>query len=160
MVEALLERDALLRDEYDEVGRLNRFLGLPDSVAASAGGVSVVVVTADFGFKLKRLRPAVKLPRPLGVSVVGASVVVVVVVVGAFVVVVVVWARVDGTTFSVSLSRVVNSSSLDKVVTSDFLSSSLAFSLARIAYKSMANFSMSGVVSSSLSSDRSVVLEA
>lgn len=75
-------------------------------------------------------------------------------------VVVVVGARVDGTTFSVSLSRVVNSSSLDTVVASDFLSSSLAFSLARIAYKSMANFSMSGVVSSSLSSDRWVVLEA
>lgn len=78
MVEALLERDALLRDENDEVGRLKRFLGLPDSVAASTG--ASVVVAADFGFRLKRLRPAVKLPRPFGASVVGAKVVVVVVV--------------------------------------------------------------------------------
>lgn len=156
----LLERDALLRDENDDEGRLKRFLGLPDSVTASAG--ASVVEAAALGFKLKRLRPAVKLPRPLGASVLGAAVVVVVVVVGAcvVVVVVVVGARVVGVAFSVSLSRVVASSSLLTVVASDFLLSSLAFSLARIAYKSIANFSMSGVVSSSLSSDRSVVLEA
>lgn len=155
----LLEREALLRDENDDEGRLKRFLGLPDSVAASTG--ASVVVAAALGFRLKRLRPAVKPPRPLGASVVGAAVVVVVVV-GAcvVVVVVVVVARVDGMAFSVSLSRVVSSSSLVTVVASDFLLSSLAFSLARIAYKSIANFSMSGVVSSSLSSDRSVVLEA
>lgn len=157
----LLERDALLRDENDDEGRLKRFLGLPDSVTASTG--ASVVEAAVLGFRLKRLRPAVKLPRPRGASVEGAAVVVVVVVVGAcvVVVVVVVVARVDGTAFSVSLSRVVASSSLASVVASDFLLSSLAFSFARIAYKSMANFSMSGVVSSSLSSvDLTVVLEA
>jgi hypothetical protein len=145
-----------LRDANDEDGRLKRFLGF--SVVASA---AVSVGAAALGFKLKRLRPAVKPPRPLGASVVVVGASVVVVVVGASVVVVVV---VEGATLDVaSSSTVVASSSLDTVVAStsdlDFLSSSLAFSLARMAYKSMASFSIKGVVSSSSSAEVSVVLD-
>lgn len=117
LVEAnvFVEREPEFRDENEDEGRLNRFLGFDDSVDASAAEDSVDV--GLFDWNLKRLRPAVNPPRPFGASVEvvveGASVVVVVVVavVVDFSVVVV-----DG--LSVSASIVVSSSSLEMVVAS------------------------------------------
>lgn len=156
----LVVRDPALRDENPAEGLLKRFFGFDESVVASAADS---VEVGDFDWNLNRLRPAVKPPR-LGASVVVVVASVVVVVVLAVVVRLVVVVVLGRTVvLSASESTVVKSSSLETVVasTSDFvfLSSSFAFSLARIAYKSIANFSINGVVSSS-SSDGSFVLEA
>lgn len=154
----LPDRAPVLR-ENDGDGRLNRFFGFNASANDSDGAS---VDEALFDLKLNRFRPAVSAPRPFAASVVvvGASVVVVVVVlvvVGAGVVVVL-----EGR--SVSMSETVVCSSSSAIVVSSpsnfFFSSSLAFSLARIAYKSIASFSINGVVSSTSSSEGSTVLEA
>ena len=153
-------REPLLRDENEDDGRLNRFLGFSEVASTEAS-----VDEATLGWSLNRLRPAVNAPRPRGASVVVVGASVVEVVLGASVVVVVVVGAARDVLSSSFSSTVVASSSYDTVVASksdfDFLSSSLAFSLARMAYKSIASFSIKGVVSSSSSStDESVVLAA
>lgn len=155
------------------------FFGASVPVAAFELDASVDVALSFF-WKRNRLRPAVRLPRPFGASVVvveGASLVVVVfgvvvvVVVGTGLLVVLVLEAIglhsSSSSQPLGLSRTVESSSPDTVVISlllskrAFLSSSLAFSFCKIAYKSIANFSINGVVSSVLSDwrmDDTVVL--